>query len=57
MPAHAQNAETQALPIYGNACEKLIEGESKASARVRAVDKAVFLGVKNFRNWRELKAF
>lgn len=46
MPAHAQNAETQALPIYGNACEKVIEGESKASARVRAVDKAVFLGVK-----------
>lgn len=46
MPVRAQNAETQALPIYGNACEKVIEGESKASTRVRAADKAVFLGVK-----------
>lgn len=46
MSAHAQNTKTQALPIYGNACEKVIEGESKASTRVRAADKAVFLGVK-----------
>lgn len=45
-PAFAQNTETQALSIYGNACEKVIEGESKASTRVRAADKAVFLGVK-----------
>lgn len=45
-PVHAQTAETQALSIYGNACEKVIEGESKASTRVRAADKAVFLGVK-----------
>ena len=45
-PTCAQTVETQALPIYGNACEKVIEGESKASTRVRAADKAVFLGVK-----------
>ena len=45
-PAFAHNTDTQALSIYGNACEKVIEGESKASTRVRAADKAVFLGVK-----------
>lgn len=44
--AHAQNTETQALTIYGNACESVIDGESKASTRVRATDKALFLGVK-----------
>lgn len=32
--------------IRSQACEKMIEGESKASARVRATDKAVFAGIK-----------
>lgn len=46
--AHAQAPESteQELEIYGNACETVIRGESKSSTRVRATDKAVFLGVK-----------
>ncbi len=44
--AQAQELETQALEVYGNACEKVIDGESKSSTRVRASDKAVFLGIK-----------
>ncbi len=38
--------ETESVEIYGNGCEKVIPGESKSSTRVRASDKAVFLGVK-----------
>lgn len=55
-PVHAQTAETQALSIYGNACEKVIEGESKASTRVRAADKAVFLGVKKLPELARVKS-
>lgn len=48
LQAYAQAPESvePALEIYGNACEKVISGESKSSTRVRATDKAVFLGVK-----------
>lgn len=47
IPAGALFAQqSEPLKIYGNACEKIIEGESKSSTRVRAADKAVFLGVK-----------
>lgn len=42
MPVSADGA----VEIYGNACEKSVQGESKSSTRVRAADKAVFLGVK-----------
>ena len=55
-PVHAQTAETQALSIYGNACEKVIEGESKASTRVRAADKAVYLGVKKLPELARVKS-
>ena len=55
-PVHAQTAETQAFSIYGNACEKVIEGESKASTRVRAADKAVFLGVKKLPELARVKS-
>lgn len=55
-PVHAQTAEMQALSIYGNACEKVIEGESKASTRVRAADKAVFLGVKKLPELARVKS-
>lgn len=55
-PVYAQTAETQALSIYGNACEKVIEGESKASTRVRAADKAVFLGVKKLPELARVKS-
>ena len=55
-PVHAQTAETQALSIYGNACEKVIEGESKASTHVRAADKAVFLGVKKLPELARVKS-
>ena len=36
----------QSVEVYGNACEKVVQDESKSSTRVRASDKAVFLGVK-----------
>lgn len=55
-PVYAQTAEMQALSIYGNACEKVIEGESKASTRVRAADKAVFLGVKKLPELARVKS-
>lgn len=38
--------KARSVDIYGNTCEKVIAGESKSSTRVRASDKAVFLGVK-----------
>lgn len=39
--------ETESIEIRANACEKMISGESLSGARNRAVDKAVFLGLKN----------
>ncbi|MBR6408675.1 MAG: hypothetical protein IKS23_00335 [Alphaproteobacteria bacterium] len=39
--------EAESLEIRANACEKAIAGESSSSTRIRAVDKAVFLGLKN----------
>lgn len=43
--ALAQEAES--LEIRANACEKSVSDESASSTRIRAVDKAVFLGLKN----------
>lgn len=48
-------AKAQLIEIYGNACEKVIEGESKSSTRVRAADKAVFLGVKKIEELSDAK--
>lgn len=39
--------EAESLEIRANACEKAIESESSSSTRIRAIDKAVFLGLKN----------
>ncbi len=47
-PVFSSNAqEAESLEIRANACEKAIEGESSSSTRIRAIDKAVFLGLKN----------
>ena len=44
--AHAQIGETpREISVFASACENLAEGESKASARVRATDKASFKAV------------
>jgi len=51
--ALAQEAES--LEINANTCEKMLEGESPSSARVRAVDKAVLLGLKNLPVFEEDK--
>lgn len=40
-------AEVGSLEIKANACETAFGGESLSSTRVRAVDKAVFLGIKS----------
>lgn len=39
--------EVESLEISANTCEKALEGESPSSVRIRAVDKAVFLALKN----------
>lgn len=38
--------EVESFEVRGNACEKIIGDESLAGARNRAIDKAVFLGLK-----------
>ena len=45
----------QSVEIYGNACEKVVQGESKSSTRVRAADKAVFLRVKKIKELDKAK--
>ena len=45
----------QSVEIYGNACEKVVQGESKSSTWVRAADKAVFLGVKKIKELDKAK--
>ncbi|HCU59034.1 MAG TPA: hypothetical protein DIC64_03540 [Alphaproteobacteria bacterium] len=52
--ASAQD-EVESLEIQANACEKMLEGESPSSARIRAVDKAVFLGLKSLPELKEDK--
>jgi len=44
------------LEVKANACEKALEGESPSSVRVRAVDKAVFLGLKSLETLDQDKA-
>ena len=39
--------EVESFEIRANACEKILSGESAAGARNRAIDKAIFLGLKN----------
>ncbi len=48
--------ETGSLKIEATACEKALEGESPSSVRIRAVDKAVFLGLKNLDVFAQEKA-
>ena len=48
-------ANTDNVEIYADACEKIIEGESKSSARLRASDKATFIAVKKIKQIDELK--
>lgn len=47
--------EAESLKIRANACEKSISDESSSSTRIRAVDKAVFLGLKNLSAFDEDK--
>ena len=44
------------VEIYADACEKIIGGESKSSARLRASDKATFWAVKKIQQIDELKS-
>lgn len=44
----------QMLDINASGCEKMIGGESKSSARIRATDKAVFAGLKKLRQVSEV---
>lgn len=46
LPARYGQAAPDLFEINSEACEKKINGESKASVRVRTVDKAVFSGVR-----------
>lgn len=48
-------ANTDKAEIYADACENIIEGESKSSARLRASDKATFMAVKKTKQIDELK--
>ena len=52
----AEAEEVESLEIKANACEKAFGDESLSSTRVRAVDKAVFLGIKNLPELDEDKA-
>lgn len=47
--------EVESFEIRANACEKILEGESISGARNRAIDKAVFLGLKNSSELQEDK--
>jgi len=44
---HLSANEAEIFEIRAKTCEKSLEGESPSSTRVRAVDKAVFLSIKN----------
>ncbi len=48
--------EAESIEIVANACEKALDGESPSSVRIRAVDKAVFLGLKNLKELDQDKA-
>lgn len=43
----AQSDENNPVSVHGKVCEKIINGESKSSARMRATDKASFKAVEN----------
>lgn len=45
--------ETESVEIQGTACERVLDGESLSSTRVRAADKAVFLSIKKLENLKE----
>ncbi|MBR2300018.1 MAG: hypothetical protein IJ870_05550 [Alphaproteobacteria bacterium] len=51
----ASAQEVESVEVKANACEKMLEGESPSSARIRAVDKAVFLGLKSLPELKEDK--
>lgn len=47
-PAYAQvENDNNAISLYANVCEKITNGESRSSARMRASDKASFKAVEN----------
>ena len=53
--AHAQvENDNNAISLYANVCEKITNGESRSSARMRASDKASFKAVENI---AELKPY
>lgn len=45
-PSFAKGENDTVLNIKGEACEKLLMGESRSGARIRAADKAAFNGIK-----------
>lgn len=45
--SHLSANEQEIFEVRAKTCEKSLEGESPSSTRVRAVDKAVFLSIKN----------
>ena len=56
LPARAQVEDApHEISVYASACEKLINGESKASARVRATDKASFKAVEEIPELRRFR--
>lgn len=47
--SHLAAQEAESIAIEANTCEKALDGESPSSVRIRAVDKAVFLGLKSLK--------
>lgn len=54
-PADTSSLDENAIPIYGNACEKIKGDEAKSTARVRVTDKASFLAVSSVLSVMEYK--
>lgn len=55
VPVWAEQTEQPSFEVSEQACERLIQGESRSSARVRATDKAVFMGVKKAKQLSSVK--
>lgn len=47
--SHLLAQEVESVAFQANTCEKALDGESPSSVRIRAVDKAVFLGLKSLK--------
>lgn len=50
-----EETDEDVITIYGNACEKFKDDESKASSRVRVTDKASFIAVSDLPDLSDLK--